>query len=291
MPALFVPHGSPPLPLWPCKSARFLASIAQNCDIIPRKPRCIVFMSPHWVSDDPKVFSVSACLRPCTMYDFDEDTDPKKRMLLEKLTYPARGEPRVANEVARRIRDAGFTCTVSDTRGFDHGSWTALMLMYPKADIPVVSLSVKADLEASDHIKVGRALRSLCDAGSDILIIGSGETVHNVPRMGPSDSAPEAWCVDFENWLERTAALKNTDGDRDARLSKWRSLAPKSLVAHPLSEPWPASKNLEEPFVSPGEHLMPWFFAYGAGGPHAETECVSREYLGSLPMSGYTFKD
>lgn len=286
LPSLFLPHGSPPIPLWPCSSSVFLKEAASR---LPRRPRAIVFMSPHFVSDDVDAFVVSAAVKPETIHDFDEDTDPVKRKQLEMLTYPCPGHPTLAREVARRIRkDAGMTCRISETRGMDHGSWTTLYLMFPDADIPVVSLSVKKNLDAAEHIRVGRALRTLSAPGSDVLLLGSGEVVHNVPLMGAPDSKPEPWCVEFESWLEDAAGQTDPD-ERDKTLGAWRVRAPGALVAHPLRQTWPERFKIEEPFVSPGEHLMPWFFAFGASGRGASVSCVSKEYLGSLPMSAYIF--
>ena len=140
-------------------------------------------------------------------------------------------------------------------------------------------------LSAEEHIAVGRALAPLAREG--ILLLGSGEVVHNVPLMGPRGSPPAAWCLSFEAWLEGLLAL--TPGPaRDIALAAYRE-APGAETALPTGQPWPAERSLTTPFSSPGEHLMPWFFAYGASGPGGTGSCVHKEYLGSLPMAAYEF--
>jgi aromatic ring-opening dioxygenase catalytic subunit (LigB family) len=243
-------------------------------------------MSPHHYEDVFTVSSGNYCFiwflldflrplgsRPATMYDFDDDTKPEPLEKLCKLTYPCPGAPELASRVADLIRGCGFPCREDAERGLDHGIWTCLFLLFPAADIPVVSLSVRRDLDVEAHIRVGRALSNL--RGENILLLGSGEVVHNVPLMGARSSSPQPWCLSFECWLE---ALMGSEAgrDRDVAFTTFRS-APGADIAHPPS--------------SPGEHLMPWFFAFGAGGSQARGTCVSREYLGSLPMSAYAFEE
>ena len=283
LPSFFLPHGSPPLPIEPCKSADFLNQLSKNLSC----PKAIVFMSPHFLRDG---FVVSTATNPSTLMDFDDDTDPDKLKILESLNYPCRGSPTVAREVANRIRAAGLKCDESPTRGMDHGVWTCLKLLFPKADVPVISLSVSRSLSAREHVLVGRALSPLSRKG--VLLLGSGEVVHNVPLMGERQSTPQDFCIEFERWLE-DASMKSLPGSRrDELLCNWRKLAPFADLAHPKSQPWPKHMTMmNRPFCSPGEHLMPWYFCYGAGGYNVRVKCLSKEYLGSLPMSAYEFKD
>eukprot|EP00658_Telonema_sp_P-2_P047599 TRINITY_DN36212_c0_g1_i1.p1 TRINITY_DN36212_c0_g1~~TRINITY_DN36212_c0_g1_i1.p1 ORF type:complete len:243 (+),score=50.51 TRINITY_DN36212_c0_g1_i1:28-756(+) len=178
LPSLFVPHGSPPIPIERCASEQWLQSAAGT---LPRKPSAIIFMSPHFLRSQ---FVVSAARRPVTLMDFDDDTDPDKLVELEKLGYPCNGSPGMAQRVASLLGAAGLECGISHDRGLDHGVWTPLYVMYPDADIPVLSLSVHSGLDAAAHMRAGTALS--CLAGEGVLIIGSGEVVHNVPLMGLS---------------------------------------------------------------------------------------------------------
>ena len=286
LPSYFLPHGSPPLPIEPCKSADFLIKLSEKLSESKNRPKAIVFMSPHFLRDG---FVVSTCSKPTTLYDFDDDTDPLKLKKLESLNYPCDGHPSIAKEVASRIRATGMQCDESPTRGMDHGVWTCLKLLFPRADIPVISLSVSRSLSAWEHIQVGRALSPMSRKG--VLLLGSGEVVHNVPLMGERQSIPQSFCVDFESWLE-DASMKSLPGSRrDKTLCDWKTLAPHAKIAHPESQPWPKHMNINRPFSSPGEHLMPWYFCYGAGGYNATVKCLSKEYLGSLPMSAYVFQE
>ena len=259
-------------------------------------------MSPHFRSIAP-AFSVSTAKRPQTLYDFDSDTNPVAREKLEQLTYPCPGAPDVARRVAALLRAAGLECEEDPDQGLDHGVWTPLHVMFPSADVPVTSVSVLTDIDPALHMAAGRALRPLLDEG--ILIVGSGEVVHNVPQMGPRSSVPQPWCHGFEDWVESTARVatetvsattaattttllrqvspppmqsQEEQQRTEATLVEWRALAPFADIAHP--------KN-----GSPGEHFLPWFFAYGAGGGASSTaRCLFKEYLGSLPMVAYSFQ-
>lgn len=147
LPALFLPHGSPPIPIEPCKSQVGGASathvncwvqdwLQQAAALLPSQPSAILFMSPHFVRSG---FCVSACrgeilltatpqtdhccvLAPATIMDFDDDTDPDKLAKLEKLRYKCPGSPALAHRVSALLGSAGLHCTVSDSRGLDHGS-------------------------------------------------------------------------------------------------------------------------------------------------------------------------
>ena len=114
---------------------------------------------------------------------------------LTKLTYPCAGAPDVARRAAALLRGAGLACEEDPDQGMDHGVWTPLYVMYPDADVPVVSLSVRDDLDTAAHIAAGRALAPLLADG--VLLVGSGECVHNVPLMGqnPSTLLPVVPCV------------------------------------------------------------------------------------------------
>jgi aromatic ring-opening dioxygenase catalytic subunit (LigB family)/aromatic ring-cleaving dioxygenase len=253
LPALFLPHGAPPIPIEPCKSSGWLATAAAT---LPCKPKGIVFMSPHHFE---RTFTVSTNQRPATMMDFDSDTSPAALAQLRKLQYPCPGDPALGQRVAALLNSAGIPCLEDSTRDLDHGIWTPLFVMFPHADIPVCSLSVRRDLDTMAHINVGRALAPLANEG--ILLLGSGEVVHNVPMMGARDSKTADWCLSFESWLE-SAMQRPPGAARDALLASWKANAPDAAIAHPAD--------------SPGEHLMPWFFAYGAAGDASIGRCAPR---------------
>jgi len=233
-------------------------------------------MSPHFSTEGQ--FAVSTSASPQILYDFDKDTDPAKLQLLQQLRYQCSGAPEIARRVAELLRGAGLACDEDGAQGLDHGVWTPLYVMFPAADVPVCCVSVRSDLSAQMHLKAGRALHPLVAEG--VLICGSGEVVHNVPLMGARGSPVATWCTEFEGWLESTVGVGHgvselSQAEQDARLVAWQQ-APGADVAHPAD--------------SPGEHLMPFFFAYGAAGEGVIVRCLHKEYLGSLPMAAYEFQ-
>ncbi len=268
MPVLFLPHGAPPVPIEPCLSSDFLRAAAAR---LPGPPSAIVFMSPHFMSGegggDAGVFRLSTCPWPSTIYDFDDDTDPTALEKLCKLKYPCPGDPALAQLAGEFLEAAGFDVEFDSERGLDHGAWTPLYEMFPGAGVPVVSISVRGDLSAEAHLGAGRALAPLRSQG--VLLLGSGEVVHNVPEMGPRASPPQPWCLEFEGWAEAAMAT----GGAGAALAGWKD-APGAAKSHPEG--------------SPGEHLMPLLFTAGAGGVDPGRP-VHKEYLGSLPMGAYAW--
>lgn len=117
-----------------------------------------------------------------------------------QFKYPAPGAPELAKRVKELLENASFSHVKEDIkRGLDHGAWVPLMLMYPKANIPVCQLSVQSRRDGTYHYNMGRALAPLRDEG--VLIIGSGSATHNL-RMLDEDNAPQhKWAVDFDKWL------------------------------------------------------------------------------------------
>jgi 4,5-DOPA dioxygenase extradiol len=166
------------------------------------------------------------------------------------------------------LERAGIPAATDAQRGLDHGAWSPLLLMYPKADIPVVELSVQHGQSAAHHIAVGRALAPLRQ--ENILVMGSGGAVHNLrmlERGRPGD--PVAWARDFDEWLDTQLG----EGD-DAALAAYRSEAPGAVQAHPRDE-----------------HLLPVFVAYGAGGPSAKGRRIHDSFTyGSLSMAAFLFQ-
>ena len=265
LPPLFLPHGCV-IPIERCASRLRCASAR-----LPFKPKAIIFMSPHFSTEGQ--FAVSTSASPQILYDFDKDTDPAKLQQLQQLRYECSGAPEISRRVAELLRGAGLACDEDGAQGLDHGVWTPLYVMFP-----VCCVSVRSDLSAQMHLKAGRALYPLVAEG--VLICGSGEVVHNVPLMGARGSPVATWCTEFEGWLESTVGVGVDVGElsqveQDARLIAWQQ-APGADVAHPAD--------------SPGEHLMPFFFAYGAAGEGVIVRCLHKEYLGSLPMAAYEFQ-
>ena len=255
-PALFVSHGSPMLVGEDTPAREFLAGLGESLG----QPSAIVVASAHWETAVPELTAAS---KPETIHDFYGFPEE-----LYRLRYPAPGNPGVAARAVELLEKAGIPAGTDARRGFDHGAWSPLLLMYPRADIPVVELSVQPGQPPAHHIAVGRALAPLRQ--DNVLVMGSGGAVHNLrmlERGRPGD--PVAWARDFDEWLDRQLS----EG-RDEALAAYRREAPGAVQAHPRDE-----------------HLLPVFVAYGAGGPGARGRRIHDSFTyGSLSMAAFVFQ-
>lgn len=252
---LFISHGAPTLPLEDVAARHFLAGLAAT---MPR-PRAILAVSAHWETSVPAVNTVE---RNATIHDFSGFPEA-----LYRLSYPAPGNPALAEQVIDLLADAGLSARADPSRGLDHGAWVPLMLAWPDADIPVVQLSVQSHLGPGHHLEVGRAIAPL--AADGVLIIASGSYTHDLSSWrGQAGMAEPEWVTDFADWFDRAL----TEG-RTCDLLAYRRLAPHARRNHPTEE-----------------HLLPLFVALGAAGanPAAERLHSSTTY-GVLRMDAYAF--
>jgi len=162
------------------------------------------------------------------------------------MVYPAPGEPELAVRVAERLGAAGFAAERQVQRGYDHGTWVPLSLIYPAADVPVVQLSIQPHEGPEYHWRLGAALRPFLS--EDVLVMASGSLTHNLRAafegggLAPHDAPMAAWADAFGNWVAdkvRAAATEDLLGYRDR--------APYAVENHPTDE-----------------HLLPLFVAMGA---------------------------
>ena len=228
MPALFLGHGAPPL----LDDRLWCAQLDSWAGELPT-PRAILIVSAHW-EQAPMSLSASSAATPL-IYDFG-GFDPK----YYSMQYPTPDASALSALVASVLPD-GMTLHQHATRGLDHGAWVPLRVMYPKADIPVLQLSIPTH-DPATLMEVGRRLQPLRDAG--VLIIGSGFLTHGLPylRDWSTDAQPPGWSVDFDLWAHEAMAR----GDLDT-LMDYRNQAPGMPYAHPTVE-----------------HLSPLFVALGA---------------------------
>lgn len=252
-PSLFISHGSPLIAMTRTPVGAFLKGLGSR---LPR-PRAIVCVSAHW---ETWFTTVTGSPAPGVIYDF---TGPRP---LYEMTYPAPGDPSLAVHVAELLSGNGIETAVDADRGFDHGVWVPLRLMFPEAAVPVVQLSLRSDLDGRRLFATGRALRPLREEG--VLILASGGAVHNLFEIDRRalDAAPTQFARDFDTWL--TAAVA---GNRIADLMNWRAAAPAPERSHPY----------------PAEHFLPLFIALGAGGGTAGRPIHSSFMHGSLSMAAF----
>lgn len=253
LPSLFISHGSPMLALQPGASGPALARLASE---LPR-PRAIVVVSAHWESSELRI---GGAAHPQTWHDFAGFP-----AALYQVQYPAPGSPVLAAEIIQLLADAGLPALLDGERPLDHGAWVPLSLLYPQADIPVVQVSLPSNQGPALQTQVGQALSAL--RGQGVLLIGSGSITHNLGELdwqaGPE--VIESWAQAFRDWM--VAKLGNDD---QAALHDYRQQAPYAVRSHPSDE-----------------HLLPLFFARGAGGRFKVEH--SGFTLGALGMDIYSF--
>ncbi|CDL82297.1 4,5-DOPA dioxygenase extradiol [Xenorhabdus szentirmaii] len=185
MPALFIGHGSPMNAIEDNYYSRAWLELGQN---LPR-PRAILVISAHWFTNGT---AVTAMANPRTIHDFGNF--PRE---LHEKQYPAKGYPELA-VLVQDILDPIEVETDFEHWGLDHGSWGILAKMYPDADIPVIQLSMDRNQSPACYYEIGQKLAMLRDEG--ILIIGSGNIVHNLPAEIVG-AEPFPWALSFEQFV------------------------------------------------------------------------------------------
>ena len=199
MPAVFFGHGNPMNALQDNAYTRGWAAIGKE---VPR-PKAILSISAHWYIPGT---SVTAMPDPRTIHDFN-GFPPE----LHRIRYPASGDP----DLADRVRGLLAPTIVSPDGewGLDHGTWTVLRHVFPRADIPVVQLSINQRMPLADHLEVGRKLASLRDEG--VLIMGSGNITHNLRHAMEScrhgESSTPDWATRFDADVARAAEKHDAD--------------------------------------------------------------------------------
>jgi 4,5-DOPA dioxygenase extradiol len=186
MPILFIGHGSP---MNAIEDNEFSRGWKKAAGLIP-KPMAILCISAHW---ETRGIQVTAMSKPRTIHDFGGFPNE----LFEKQ-YSAPGSPELAGQVMELI---GKEKVLPDKNwGLDHGTWSVLCQMYPNADIPVVQLSLDRSIAPAQHYELGQQLKELHQEG--ILILGSGNVVHNLAMMVWEDTAFD-WAKEYDSKIEK----------------------------------------------------------------------------------------
>ncbi|MDR5902545.1 DODA-type extradiol aromatic ring-opening family dioxygenase [Halomonas icarae] len=224
---LFISHGGGPMPLLGDPNHREMVARLTEIAGWLRKPSAILVISAHWEAAVPTITSGA---KPPLIYDYG-GFPPESY----EITYPCPGEPALARRVHQALEQAGISARLDDQRGFDHGLFVPLKLMYPAADIPCVQLSLVDSLDAETHLAIGKALQAL-DV-DDLLVIGSGFSFHNMGAFfAPDTPEIQARNQAFEDWLEETcASVEIEEGERAERLIHW-DRAPHARFCHPREE-------------------------------------------------------
>jgi aromatic ring-opening dioxygenase catalytic subunit (LigB family) len=261
LPTYFISHGGGPWPYMKAELAgmydRLEASLQQIAAQTP-KPRAVLMVTAHW--EEPR-FCVSAAAAPGMIYDYGGFPEHTYR-----IVYPAPGAPALAARVRDMIEAAGLPAGSDADRGYDHGTFVPMAVLYPQADVPVVQLSLHRGYDPAAHLALGRALAPLRNEG--VLVIGSGLSYHNLRRFNASGAQASA---EFDRWLQATV-VSAPPPERTQRLLHWAD-APSARIAHPRED-----------------HLLPLMVAVGAAESEA-AECVYHEadFAGSLTVSSFCF--
>jgi 4,5-DOPA dioxygenase extradiol len=212
MPILFIGHGSP-------MNAILDNAYSQSWNQLGKqlpKPKAILSISAHWITRGTQVTDSP---HPETIHDFGGFPQA-----LFDAQYPAPGTPMLANETTKLVHST--TVAPSNEWGLDHGTWSVLKPMYPLADIPVYQLSIDYWQSPEYHYKIGQELQKLREKG--VLIMGSGNVVHNLRKLQWNSNTPYDWALEFDNWLKN--ALVN--GDHQSILN-FQQLGALAKEAHP----------------------------------------------------------
>ena len=240
MPTLFVGHGNP---LNALQANDYTKAWASLTAALPR-PRAILSVSAHWYVPGGRVTDGE---RPRTIHDFGGF--PRE---LYEVQYPAPGSP----ELARRVRDLLTPTPVELDRrwGLDHGTWSVLMHIFPKADVPVVQLGIDETLTPEEHYDLAGRLQGLRDEG--VLIFGSGNAVHNLHTYawGRRPVEPYEWAVRFESRLRELIMAQDL-----ASVVAYETLGEDAALAVPTPEHYLpllyvlAQRRRDEPVTFPVE--------------------------------------
>ena len=260
LPTVFIPHGAGPCffmdwtrgpaDTWDATAAWLKRLVAD----LPERPKAILVISGHW--EEP-VFTVGSAPQPPMLFDYHGFPEHTYR-----LRFDAPGSPALARRVRDLLGAAGLPTAEDAERGYDHGVFVPLLLSTPQADIPVVQLSLRADLDPQAHLAAGRALAPLRDEG--VLIVGSGMSWHNMRGFSPAFTARSQA---FDAWLGEVMA---EPVGREAAIRHW-DRGPYAREAHPREE-----------------HLAPLFVA--AGAAQGEPGRVAfRDMAMDVAISGYAF--
>ena len=223
---VYFSHGGGPLPILGDPSHKAMVKFMQQLPSQLKRPEAILVISAHW---EERVATLLGAKAPSMLYDYYGFPDEAY-----EITYPAPGSPELAKRIAGLLNHNGIQTYIDPYRGFDHGLYIPLKLMYPEADIPVIQLSLLQGLDPAAHISLGAALHPL--TGENILVIGSGFSFHNMREFSfhgenESDLAND----DFQNWLIDVCVNAKSQSEREQQLTDWLK-APSARYCHPREE-------------------------------------------------------
>jgi len=240
---VYFSHGGGPLPILGDASHQAMVDFMIRLPERLTRPDAIVVCSAHWEESVPTLLGAQNPPLYYDYYGFPEEA--------YTVRYPAPGCPALAARISGWLRENSISASIDSRRGFDHGLFIPLKLMYPQADIPATQISLVNGLDPAAHLALGRALRPLMN--ENVLVIGSGFSFHNMGAFSwRNDNRPDPANDAFQNWLTETCAGEMPEAEREKRLLHWRQ-APSARYCHPREE-----------------HLLPLHVCQGMAASRAE---------------------
>ena len=247
MPLLFIGHGNP---MNAIEETPFTAEWRKNTVTIPR-PKAILCVSAHWETDGTMVTAMKS---PRTIHDFYGFPEE-----LFQIQYPAPGAPELANRVVELLGSSEVKR--DESWGLDHDTWSVLRRMYSEADIPVIQLSLDRKKSPHEQVAMAKKLLPLRDEG--VLIIGSGNIVHNLSLIRWHDNTPYSWALEFNALATGLIIADETD-----RLTDYQTLGEAAQLSIPTNE-----------------HYLPLLYALALRTPEDPVSFFTDQVvLGSLSM-------
>jgi 4,5-DOPA dioxygenase extradiol len=255
MPSLFIGHGSPMNAIEDNAWRRSWQSLGNELLAREARPQLILCISAHWLTRGG--WQITGMAKPKTIHDFGGFPQA-----LFDQQYPAPGAPAVASTLANELKsptDGRQLGVDNDVWGLDHGAWSILKPMFPKADIPVLQLSMDYSRPPAEHYGLGQQLHALRDRG--VLIVGSGNIVHNLRAMRPATGPNDAyeWAVEFDTLVHDQIKTGHLD-----TLQNFQALGAVAQQAHPTYE-----------------HYLPLLYAAGAARSTDEPRFFNAGYQGA----------
>lgn len=255
LPSLFISHGSPDLRFRDHEVKDFLKSLSSKFD----KPKSIIIISAHWISSNLEILTNK---NPELIYDF-HGFDKE----LYEVKYPIKNDMDLVSNLIKKFKEKNIKIDQNDIKeGYDHGVWSILSLMYPKADIPVVQISLPISYTIDELIDLGEVLKEFRD---ESLIIGSGNTTHNLRDVNwHEDGEIKTYAKEFRNWI--TTRLENGD------IKKLKDIKniPYLRDNHPTLD-----------------HLLPLYINIGSSYDKKAQSMIESYMFGNLAMDTYIFKN
>jgi len=250
-PVIFIGHGSP---INAIENNEFTKGWKEISSSFP-KPDAILSISAHWVTNGTKVLISE---HPETIHDFYGF--PKS---LYDIEYKANGSPNFAEKTIKLLED---TATRNDEWGLDHGTWSVLHIMYPKADIPVYQLSIDKYASPQEIFEIGKKLKSLRE--ENVLIMGSGNIVHNLGMLDFNENGGFEWAIDFDDYIKEKIEKRDF-----ASIINYKRLGEIAKFSIPTTE-----------------HFNPLLYVLGASNMDESVKIYNNTCMaGSLSMTSYVF--